>query len=213
MIKRLALLLVITNVSFVYAILGGVGINVVNDQFTLDGKTFDGPGNIGSIERTEISAPIGIGAFVYLTVVPFVDFEASAHVTRSPYEYTYEGLADAVELPFGKFSWSLSAQKPILKIPTIRAYLGAGINKASFTKIVTEDTLEGLDPDKLDDISYINDNLLISSTGFHLELGARFKPPFIPFSINANARYNFIEGVVPGENGYMTVSMGTAFAI
>ena len=104
-------------------------------------------------------------------------------------------------------------KKPILKIPTIRVYLGLGINKATFTKIVTLGNMASLDPEQLDDINYINDNLSTSSTGFHFELGARFKPPIIPFSINANARYNFIEGVVPGENGYMTVSMGTAFAI
>ena len=216
MIKRLALLLVITNVSFVYAIIGGVGVNVVNDSFTLEGRTFDGPGDIGSIERTEIGAPIGVGAFAYLTIVPFVDFEASAHVTGSPYDYTYQDLSgnnEKMTLPFGKFSWSLSVQKPVLKIPTIRMYIGGGVNKASFTKIVTPQNMESLDPEQLNDIEYINDNLSTSSSGFHIELGARFKPPIIPFSINTNARYNFIDGVIPGENGYLTISAGMAFAI
>jgi len=217
MIKRLALLLVITNISFVYAILGGVGINLVNDSFTLEGQTFDGPGDIASIERTEIGAPIGIGAFGYLTIIPFVDFEASAHLTGSPYDYSYQDLSGndvKKTLPFGKFSWSLSVQKPIFKIPLIaKAYIGAGINSASFTKIVTPQNLASLDPEQLHDINYINDNLSTKSTGFHLELGARFKAPIIPFSISTNARYNFIEDVVPGENGYLTISTGMAFAI
>ena len=35
----------------------------------------------------------------------------------------------------------------------------------------------------------------------------------IPFSINANARYHIIKDVVPGEDGYLSLSMGVAFAI
>ena len=216
MVKKITALFFVINISFVYAIIGGLGVNVVNDSFTLDGDEFTVPGDIGNVIRTDIGTPFGLGVFAYLTIVPFVDFEASANFTASPYDYTYEdilGNEEKMTLPFGKMSWSLSAQKPILKIPTIRVYLGGGINSASYTKIATLETMQNLDIEQLDDINYINDKLGVSSTGFHVEFGARFKPPIIPFSINANARYNFIEDVVPNEDGFMTVSVGMAFAI
>ena len=216
MIKRCVSLLIIMNISFVYAILGGVGINVIQDGFTLDGETFDGPEGIASVTRTDVGSPVGIGAFVYLTIIPFVDFEASANFTASSYNYEYQdalGGNEEVPLGFGKFTWNLSAQKPIFKIPTIRIYAGAGLNGASYTKIVTYETMKNLDPDQLNDMVYVKEELGVSTQGFHLELGGRFKPPIIPFSINVNARYNFIQDLVPGEDGFLSLSAGFAFAI
>ncbi len=51
------------------------------------------------------------------------------------------------------------------------------------------------------------------ATGMHLEAGARFKPPFIPFSLNFNARYNLVKDIVPDKDGFLTISVGAAFAI
>ena len=66
---------------------------------------------------------------------------------------------------------------------------------------------------QLNDMDYVKEELGVSTQGFHLELGARFKPPIIPFSINVNARYNFIQDLVPGEDGFLSLSAGFAFAI
>ena len=73
--------------------------------------------------------------------------------------------------------------------------------------------MNDLDPNQLEDIDYIKDELAVSTTGGHLEVGAHFKPPIIPFSLNANARYNLVKDLVPGEDGFLTLSVGLAFAI
>ena len=62
-------------------------------------------------------------------------------------------------------------------------------------------------------LEYLEDKLGVTNTGAHIEFGGRFKPPIIPFSINANVRYHIIKDVIPGEDGYLSLSMGLAFAI
>ena len=216
MIKKWVALFLAINISSLYAILGGIGINGVQDSFTLDGESFEGPGDIAMVTRTDIDSPVGIGGFVYLTVIPFVDFEAGINVTGSIYNYSYVDLLgnnQDVEFPMAKVTWTLSVQRPIFKIPTIRVYAGGGINGSTYTEIVTFETMANLDTEKLSNISYIEDELAVSATGFHLEAGARFKPPVLPFSLNANARYNFIKDMVPDKNGFLTLSVGLALAI
>ena len=216
MIKRCVVLFLAINLSSLYAILGGVGLNFVQDSFTLDGDSFSGPGEIAVVERTDIESPMGVGGFAYLTVIPFVDFEAGFNATFSTYNYLYADLSgnnENIELPMAKLSWNLSVQRPILKVPTIRMYIGAGLNGSTYTEILTFDSMNDLDPNQLEDIDYIKDELAVSTTGGHLEVGARFKPPIIPFSLNANARYNLVKDLVPGEDGFLTLSVGLAFAI
>ena len=220
MIKKCVVLFLAINISSLYAILGGIGLNFAQDSFTMDGESFNYAflDEEVSITRDEIAPPVGGGGFVYLTLIPFVDFEAGFNITVSPYNYEYQNTLnpddnDIIELGLAKVSWYLSAQKPIFKVPTIRVYAGGGINGSTYTKIVTMETMANLDPDQLADIDYIKEELGVSATGAHVELGARFKPPIFPFSLNANARYNFIKDLVPDEDGFLTISVGLAFAI
>ena len=212
MIKRCIVLFLAINISSLYAILGGVGLHIAQDGFTVDQESFNYESI--SITRDAIDSPIGGGAFVYLTVIPFLDFEAGVSLTGSEYNYVFNG-EDSPPMGIAKFGWYLSAQRPVFKFPTIRMYAGAGINGSTHTKIVSYETLvDGeIDPDKLDDLEYLEDKLGVTNTGAHIEFGGRFKPPIIPFSINANARYHIIKDVVPGEDGYLSLSMGVAFAI
>ena len=222
MIKKCIALFLAINISSLYAILGGVGFNLAQDSFTLEGESFnyEFSGEEVSITRDEITSPVGGGGFLYLTLIPFVDFEVGFNITLSPYNYEYQNTLnpdnnETIELGLAKVSWYLSAQRPILKVPTIRVYAGGGINGSTYTKIISYETLTdgGIDTDRLDDLDYIKEELGVSETGAHIELGARFKPPILPFSLNANARYNLIKGLVPEKDGFLTLSVGLAFAI
>ena len=212
MIKRCIFLFLAINISSLYAILGGIGLHLSQDSFTTDQESFNYQSI--SITRDAIDSPIGGGAFVYLTVIPYIDFEAGISLTGAEYSYVFNG-EDGPAMGIAKFGWYLSAQRPVFKFPTIRMYVGGGINGSTHTKIVSYETLVdgGIDTDKLNDLEYLEDKLGATNTGGHVELGARFKPPIIPFSINANARYHIIKDVFPGEDGYFSLSMGVAFAI
>ena len=217
MIKRYVLLFMAINVTSLYAILGGVGINFAQDSFTLDAETFsDEALSLVPITRTEISAPMGVGGFAYLTVIPFIDLEAGASLTFSTYEYSFTDPVDGeknLELGLGKFTWHVSAQRPLLKLPMIRMYAGAGVNGSTYTKIVSEDLVKDLSSDCFNDEDCMKEELAGDATGMHLEAGARFKPPILPFSLNINARYNLVKDIAPDSDGFLTISVGAAFAI
>ena len=57
-----------------------------------------------SITRDVIDEPIGGGAFVYLTVIPFLDFEAGVSLTGSEYNYVFNG-EDSPAMGIAKFGW------------------------------------------------------------------------------------------------------------
>ena len=37
--------------------------------------------------------------------------------------------------------------------------------------------------------------------------------PILPFSLNINARYNLVKDIAPDKDGFLTISVGAAFAI
>ena len=63
MIKRCIVLFLAINISSLYAILGGVGLHIAQDGFTVDQESFNYESI--SITRDAIDSPIGGGAFVY----------------------------------------------------------------------------------------------------------------------------------------------------
>ena len=87
-------------------------------------------------------------------------------------------------------------------------------------KIITPEVISTLETSKLDptvseNLSYLKDVLKEDkmATGYHLEIRARFKPPIIPFSLNANLRYNFMQDFIQDVGSYLSMSAGLAFAI
>ena len=215
MIKKYALLCFVINITSVYAILGGIGINVINDDFSIDGIQFtDNNPDIGNVTRSGIETPIGLGGFIYLTAIPFMDFEADANFTFATYDYSYDGNlapSSSQSVPLGKLTWNVTAQKPIFKFPTIRLYLGAGANGSSYTQLLAPETITTLDPNKLSNPDHLKDKLAKSINGHHVELGLRFNPPIMPFSLNVKARYNYVNDFLVDK--YMSISIGTAIAI
>ena len=77
--RKYFILLLAINTTSLYALFGGAGINVVQDQFTIEEKT-DEYGLI-SFNTSEINNPVGVGGFMYLTVIPFIDFEVGYNAT------------------------------------------------------------------------------------------------------------------------------------
>ena len=210
--RKYFILFLAINVSSLYALIGGLGVNVVQDQFTIKAKadTYTSLGLDEEFTTSEINNPVGIGGFLYLTIFPFIDFEAGYNLTFAEYEYS---LVDE-SLAIGKGTWYTSAQYPFFSPPTIRAYIGAGMNGTDWVAPVTAEKLTELALTGEDtDTDAILEALSESSSGYHIELGARFKPPLFPMSINGNARYIMDEDFHNDVDGYLTLTVGVAFAI
>ena len=214
-------------VSSLYAILGGIGINFGQDSYSISDSTYSAveslPG-LGNITRSETTAPFSLGGFAYLTAIPFIDIEAEVNASFSSYDYSYSGgtlpKLDPITIPMFTYGGSVSVQKKIFKFPTIRLLVGAGISQRSYSKIITTDVLSGLDVSKLDasdseNLKYLKDELEADkmATGYHFEFRCRIKPPIIPFSVNANIRYNIMKDFLEDVDGYLSMSAGLAFAI
>ncbi len=225
MIKKYVILVLIIQVSSLYAILGGIGIDVIQDGYSINevNYTVNGMDELGTITRSSVNSPVGVGVFAYLTAIPFIDLEARGNFMASSYEYSYTGSditggLDPIEpavIPFATVGWSVSVQKKIFKFPTIRLLVGGGINGTSYAKVLTPEVVAVLDPDQMDEPDYIIENLIndTPATGYHLEVRGRIKPPIIPFSVNANIRYNIVSDFLDGVDGYLSMSAGLAFAI
>ena len=217
MFKKCTLLFLVINISSLYAILGGAGINIIQDQFKIPAEAFNfSPINDtpALVTTSAIESPIGIGGFAYLTLIPSIDFEAGYSLTFGSYKFQYFGV-DEIKIPIAKGTWHVSAQYPFFNPPTMRFYFGVGINGTTWTAPVNSKVLEELNES---DIDFDNEAellkvLLEESSGYHLEFGTRFKPPLMPVSFNANARYNFVKDFYTDIDGYLTVSLGLAFAI
>ena len=102
MIKRCIFLFLAINISSLYAILGGIGLHLSQDGFTIDQESFNYESI--SITRDAIDSPIGGGAFVYLTVIPFIDFEAGVSLTGAEYSYVFNG-EDGPAMGIAKLGW------------------------------------------------------------------------------------------------------------
>ena len=207
--RKYFILFLAVNVTSLYALIGGAGINIVQDQFTIEEKS-DVYNELISFNTSEINNPVGVGGFMYLTIIPFVDFEIGYNATFQTYDYS----AIDEELAIGKLTWYASAQYPFFSPPTMRFYVGVGTNGTDWAEPVTAEKLtelaltgEDADPDA------ILDAVAKQSSGYHLELGARFKPPLFPMSLNANARYVMDKDFHSDVDGYLMVSLGVAFAI
>tara|TARA_B100001123_G_scaffold378482_1_gene446618 strand:- start:2335 stop:2979 length:645 start_codon:yes stop_codon:yes gene_type:complete len=213
--RKYLILFLVLNTTSLYALFGGLGINFLQDQFKIPEKKneiFAGTG-LG-FNTTAVENPIGVGVFVYLTAIPKIDLEGGYSFSFGEYKYSYAGQE---EIPFAiaKGTWHASLQYPFFSPPTFRMYMGLGANGTQWISVVDVNTLtelndKGIDLNNEDELL---DALLQDVSGYHIELGARFKPPVIPYSFNFNARYNFVKDFYTDIDNYLTLSMGLAFAI
>ena len=212
--RRYFILLLVLSTSSLYGLIGGLGINFIQDQFEIPEKTDVFEVTNMSFTTSAINPPIGVGLFLYLTAIPKIDFEAGYNFSIAEYDYVGDGL-DELDFALGKGTWYASLQYPFFSPPTFRMYLGAGANGTTWTSVVDTDILMTLYEDDidLDDKEELADALLTTVSGSHVELGARFKPPVLPYSFNFNARYNMVKDFYDDIDNYLTLSIGVAFAI
>ena len=216
--KKYLILFLMINTTSLYALIGGIGINVVQDQFKIpavEDEVFDAS---ITFSTSSIEDPIGVGIFIYLTAIPKIDLEVGCNFTFATYKYELveQGLATKDnDFAIGKGTLYASVQYPFFNPPTFRLYGGLGANGSKWTRVVNKELLQeaqdkGVEFNKFDELAKI---LITESSGFHVELGARLKPPVLPVSFNVNARYNLVKDFYPDIDDYLTVTVGIAYAI
>lgn len=197
----------------------GFGLHLGRDGYSVAEETYDHLFGISGIDlvREEMSNPIGIGAYLYIDAIPIVDLEAGFDLYGNTYKFSFENPVTDQSLE-EQVAWArtagwLSVQRNLFKLPTLKFYLGGGLNFNAAAPLANKENVVeflgssaiSLDPEEL--IDFLKDKIE-TKTGFHAELGLRIKPPLIPLSVHVRYRKTFVEGVVPGESSFSTIMIG-----
>ena len=206
----------------------GIGIKGLGDTFSVDAWN-DGT-SLYSLQSPGFSGSdgVGVGGFIYIDAIPFIDLEASVEIAPVPYDLEF---ANAItSLPSTQFAWTristyFTARKKIfgLGIPFIGGgsfHLGGGINNHISSKradldmmseLLGGDLVNGSSndlEDKIEDFVTNRDNWFDNS-GLHVQASLQAK--LLTFSSFLTYRITLAEGVVPGSNSFSTLWAGLAF--
>ena len=179
-------------ISQIFAI-GGLGISANQSLFSVDESTeplFPENPELGSFTHHGMSNGYGLGGYLYVDAIPFVDIDIEGNLVFSSYNFSFVNPVTTIdEMQFAWISGSgyLTLKKKLIKLSVpflAKAKLTAGVGVNSYASIpmidlnmlkdvVPEGNLENeLDADKL--VDYLVENK-ISSTGFHVQGGLQFK--------------------------------------
>ena len=203
--------------SQVFAI-AGFGLNLNQSQFSVDAKTTL-LGEFGSYGYDEFGGGIGVGGYLYIDAVPFVDLDLEFSAIRTNYDYrlTIEDVTKSYSVPYGSLAGYVTLQKKVFKlsIPLLakaKLTVGAGLNSQTYKSIPDQSDLESLgvtsstsDLPKLDKlVDYVKEHTA-SKIGFHLQGGLQFKILMIDSFLFY--RQVIVDDVIPGANGFGSLNL------
>ena len=200
-------------ISQAYSV-AGFGLNINQTMFSIDAKT-NSIGTIGSYGYDAISGGNGLGGYLYIDAIPFIDLdlEFSGFGTNYDYVLTIDGSSTSYSLPYGSLAGYITLQKKVIKlaIPLLakaKLTVGAGVNNQTYKSVPTQSDLETLIPglassstaptaDAL--IKFVKDNT-DSVTGFHIQTGLQFK--LLMLDSFLYYRQVFADDVILGGKGF-----------
>ena len=229
----LSVLFILPNIMFGVV---GFGLNIIQDGAKLGGAVnVEGSGLASAtVESFEMEAsPAGFGGYLFIDLAGWA-VEGEANFTGGLYDFEFKNAFS--ELPRTDFPWvrgstAITLKKDVIdfSIPFLAKTalsVGLGANTHSSTPRVSVsmmmDILDIESPTDLVDAEFtpeaLKDNLadyllenLIETSGIHAQLGLRFKL-FIA-DAHINLRYNIVEDVYDGSDGFAEIQLkvGTAF--
>ena len=203
--------------SQVFAI-AGFGLNLNQSQFSVDAKTTS-LGEFGSYGYDKFGGGIGVGGYLYIDAIPFVDLDLEFSVFGSNYDYllTIGNDTKSYSVPYGSLAGYVTLQKKVLKlsIPLLakaKLTVGAGINNQTYKSIPDQSDLESLGVtsltsdlptlDKL--VDYVKENTE-SKKGFHIQTGVQFK--LLMLDSFLFYRQVIVDDVIPGAKGFGSLNL------
>ena len=196
----------------------GFGLNLNQTMFGIDKKT-SSIGTIGSFDYEKISGGNGLGGYLYIDAIPFIDIdlEFSGFGTTYNYSVTIDQTqaTTSYSLPFGSLAGYLTMQKKIfqLKIPFLaktKLTAGAGLNHQIYKSLPNESDLVTLigsvstAPSEDALIDFVKDNT-DSVTGFHIQTGLQFK--LLMLDSFLYYRHVFADDVIPSAKGFGSLNL------
>jgi hypothetical protein len=172
-----------------------------------------------SIERTEISSPIGAGVDLTITALPVIDLQISGELAATTYDIVYTPPASVgapmaeEDIPYGRISVDATLIKPLIGLPpmanTFSLYVGVGGSYAFITPIGSQNLLvDNFDaaPEDPDLVGLAEERG--TKIGFHALVGFTVKAPVLP-GIRVQAKYYMFGDVDDPDSGnFVTLQAG-----
>ena len=215
LIKSLIPLFII--ISQVFAI-AGFGLNLKQPQFSVDAKTTL-LGDFGSYGYDEFGGGIGVGGYLYIDAVPFVDLDLEFSAIRTNYDYrlTIGDVTKSYSVPYGSLAGYVTLQKKVFKlsIPLLakaKLTVGAGLNSQTYKSIPDQSDLESLGVSSLTSdlptldklVDYVNEKT-DNKIGFHIQAGLQFK--LLMLDSFLFYRQVIVDDVIPGAKGFGSLNL------
>ena len=222
LIKSLIPLFIITSQVFAIA---GFGISANQSLFNVDASTSDltlpDGSKVGSFSSSKYSNGYGLGGYLYIDVIPFIDIDIEGNSIISRYDFSFANPVDTLkkQIITGALSGYITAQKKLFKLSIpllakVKLTAGAGINFNISPPVIDQTMLESIIPtgknvstgtvDTKALIEYIGNNKN-SSTGFHIQTGLQFK--ILMLDSFLYYRQVFADDVIPGAKGFGSLNL------
>ena len=221
---RLLLLICFSSYSQLFAI-GGFGLNLNQGIYSIPENSDDLivlDQDVGNIVHHGLNNGYGLGGYLYVDALPFVDIDLEAILHFSEYEYSFQNQVMEINnksLARADFAFYGTLNKKIMKlsIPFIakaKFSAGFGLNNHTSTPMINQSMFEAVlgGPDNLsegeldvDEFSeYLKDNA-ISSAGFHLQTGIQFKLLMLDSFIFY--RHIFVDDLLTDINNFGSINL------
>ena len=200
--------------------IAGIGLNFGQDSYTIAKATYTNLFEIPGVEftRTEMDKPLGVGVYLFIDLIPVVDLDLGFNLFLNKFDVTYtnpvSGQSLSQEAAWARTAAYLTIQRKLFKVPMFNVFAGGGLSFHASVPLLDKEFMEGFlgDANAQLNVEDLQDEV-IQATGFHVELGARFKPLFIPFALNVKFRRTFVDGIAPGESAFSTITLGFGFQL
>lgn len=201
--------------------IAGVGLNFGQDSYTIASETYSNLflANSGiEFTRTEMDKPLGVGVYLFIDLIPVVDLDLGFNLFLNRFDVTYtnpvSGQSVSKEFGWGRTAGYLTVQRKLFKVPMFNVFAGGGLSFHAAVPLLDDEFMEDFLGDasaelKVEDL----EDEVIQETGFHIELGARFKPLLVPFALNVKFRRTFVDGIAPGKSAFSTITLGFGFQL
>ncbi|MFQ6673509.1 MAG: hypothetical protein ACE5GH_01835 [Fidelibacterota bacterium] len=206
----------------------GIGVYGASDQISVSGWSDSQLGGLVTLKGNGFDGAVGLGGFLYIDAIPFIDIEASFESVGQEYDFQFDNALASLDksLLWGRLSTYVTLRRKLIGfgLPVlggVKFYVGGGINNHNVTPRADFNMLQSLmgggleatfDPTDLGKklASYVKDNR-ITAKGYHAQAGVQIK--LLSFNAFVNYRLTFSEDVVPDAESFSSLWVGLAFGI
>ena len=211
--------------------IAGFGLQVAQGQMKVEESVLGGADIPGvTLTNGAFENAFGIGAFLYIDIIPVIDLELDFQAMGNTYDINFEnpiGAMDPIPFAWASANTYITVRKDVfsLSIPFLAAaklYSGLGYNMHRTTPVASIEMVEQLLGGDIvnGDVSNLSKNLedfltnkdnYDESSGFHFQAGLQLK--LLTFTSQLFYRYTMAEEVVPGKKGFGSMNFRFGFGI